>query len=81
MIKVSVIIPVYNAGEYLYQCLDSVLGQTLKEMEILCVDDGSTDGSGDILEKYAQNDDRVKVYHQQNKYAGCARNLGLQNAA
>ena len=81
MIKVSVIIPVYNAGEYLYQCLDSVLGQTLKEIEILCVDDGSTDGSGDILEKYAQNDDRVKVYHQQNKYAGCARNLGLQNAA
>lgn len=80
-IKVSVIIPVYNTGEYLKQCLDSVLGQTLKEIEILCVDDGSTDGSGDVLEEYAQKDNRVKVYHQQNKFAGCARNLGLRHAA
>ena len=79
-IKVSVIIPVYNAGECLRQCLDSVLGQTLADIEILCIDDGSTDGSGDVLEEYAQKDDRVKVYHQQNKYAGCARNLGMRHA-
>lgn len=80
-IKVSVIIPVYNTAEYLRQCLDSVTGQTLQEIEIICVDDGSTDGSGDILEEYREKDARVKVYHQQNRYAGCARNLGLQNAA
>lgn len=79
-IKVSVIIPVYNAAEHINQCLDSVVGQTLQEIEIICVDDGSTDGSGNILEEYQERDTRVKVYHQQNRFAGCARNLGLRNA-
>lgn len=79
-IKVSVIIPVYNVEEYLNECMDSVVNQTLREIEIICVDDGSTDRSGEILEEYVKNDKRVKVYHQQNKYAGCARNLGLEYA-
>lgn len=72
--------PVYNSAMYLELCLDSVIGQTLKEIEILCVDDGSTDDSGAILDRYALKDARVRVYHQQNQYAGCARNLGLQYA-
>ena len=79
-IKVSVIMPVYNVEDYLEQCLDSVVNQTLQEIEIICVDDGSTDRSGEILEEYAARDTRIKVLHQQNQYAGCARNLGLDNA-
>ncbi len=79
-IKVSVIIPVYNTEKYLSQCLDSVLGQTLCEIEVICVDDGSTDGSVDILNKYAEKDSRVTVLHQQNQYAGAARNRGMKIA-
>lgn len=80
-IKVSVIMPVYNAEDYLRQCLDSVMNQTLKEIEIICVDDGSTDSSPVILEEYAGRDGRLQVLHQENKYAGCARNLGLSKAS
>ena len=80
-IKVSVVMPVYNAGEYLIPCLDSVQAQTLKEIEVICVDDGSTDGSGEVLEEYAGKDSRFQVFHQKNQYAGCARNLGLSHAA
>lgn len=80
-IKVSVVMPVYNAADYLEQCLDSVVGQTLREIEILCVDDGSTDNSGRILEAYRERDERIQVFHQENRYAGCARNLGLAHAA
>ena len=58
--KVSVIIPVYNVEEYLRECLDSVINQTLKEIEIICVDDGSTDSSLEILKEYAKKDKRVK---------------------
>lgn len=79
-IKVSVVMPVYNAAEYLEQCLDSVVGQTLREIEILCVDDGSTDASGSILEAYRERDGRLQIFHQENRYAGCARNLGLAHA-
>lgn len=79
-IKVSVVIPVYNVEEYLGHCLDSVTGQTLKEIEILCVDDGSTDSSGHILEWYRERDSRIRIFHQENRYAGCARNLGLSHA-
>ncbi len=77
---VSVIIPVYNSEKYLPVCLDSVLGQTLREIELICVDDGSTDGSSAILAEYAARDSRIKVFHQQNRYAGAARNLGLSKA-
>ena len=78
--KVSVIIPVYNAEKYLRQCLDSVVNQTLREIEIICVDDGSTDGSLAILQEYAANDARVKVLTQKNQYAGVARNNGMAAA-
>lgn len=79
-IKVSVIVPVYNAEKYLKQCMDSILSQTLQEIEILCVDDGSADGSKQILEEYREKDSRVKVFCQANQYAGCARNTGLDHA-
>lgn len=79
-IKVSVIIPVYNAERYLAQCLDSVLRQSLQELEVICVDDGSTDRSLDILHKYAQQDARVHIIRQKNQYAGIARNHGMQVA-
>lgn len=80
-IKVSVIIPVYNAETYLRQCLDSVVGQTLKEIEIICVDDGSTDGSLSILREYEARDGRIRVLTQRNQYAGVARNNGMAVAS
>ena len=79
-IKVSVIIPVYNASKYLKPCLDSIINQTLKEIEIICVDDGSTDNSLEILNEYKEKDSRFIVLTQQNKYAGIARNTGLEKA-
>ena len=78
--KVSVIIPVYNVEPYLRECLDSVLNQTLKEIEVICVDDGSTDKSLDILKEYAKKDKRMTVIRQQNLHAGVARNAGLSQA-
>ncbi len=80
MPKVSVIIPVYNVENYLKQCLDSVVNQTLKDIEIICIDDGSTDNSVNILKEYAAKDDRIKVIHQENKGLGGARNTGIKNA-
>lgn len=81
-IKISVIMPVYNAEEYLCEALDSVRNQTLKEIEIICVDDGSTDKSMEILREYQEKDSRIKVLHQTKPSAGAAlaRNLGLQEA-
>ena len=79
--KVSVIIPVYNTEKYLRQCLDSVVNQTLRDIEIICVDDGSTDGSIEILREYEQKDSRVKMLCQKNQYAGVARNNGLNYAS
>lgn len=80
MVKVSVIVPVYNAEKYLAQCIDSILAQTLKEIEVICVDDGSVDGSGEILDQYALLDKRVKVLHQENRGYGLAMNVGLDAA-
>lgn len=80
MAKVSVIIPVYNVAPYLRRNLDSVLGQTLRDIEVICVDDGSDDGCAKILEEYAQKDPRVRVLSQKNAGAGAARNLGLAHA-
>jgi len=77
MPKVSVIIPVYNAGLHLRECLDTVVGQTLADIEILCVDDGSTDDSMSILRDYADRDSRLSVLQQENAGAGAARNRGL----
>lgn len=78
--KVSVILPVYNVEKYLHQCLDSIQQQTLTDIEIICVDDGSTDGSPAILDEYAQQDARFIILHQENKGAGAARNSGLEVA-
>lgn len=80
MIKVSVIIPVYNTEKYLSQCLNSILNQTLKEIEIICVNDGSTDNSGKILEAYAKIDTRIRVIHKENEGSVCARNTGIEVA-
>lgn len=79
-VKVSVIMPVYNVELYLEECLDSVLGQTLRDIEVICVDDGSTDSSLDILRRYERQDARVKIIQQKNLYAGVARNQGLEVA-
>ena len=79
-ILVSVIIPVYNAALFLDQCLDSVVNQTLRDIEIICVDDGSTDNSVDIIKKYMMSDSRIKLFRQSNKGAGAARNFGLKYA-
>ena len=78
--KVSIIIPVYNTEKYLRECLDSVINQTLKDIEIICVDDGSTDSSPAILREYGENDSRVKVFTQEKSNAGAARNVGLSRA-
>lgn len=79
-IKISVIIPVYNVEEYLEECLDSVISQTLKEIEIICVNDGSPDNSLSILNRYAQRDNRIKVITQVNGGLSVARNSGLREA-
>lgn len=77
---VSVIIPVYNVKEYLAACLESVLAQSYTELEIILIDDGSTDGSGDICRQYAQKDGRVVVVHRENGGQSAARNMGLDIA-
>lgn len=77
---VSVIVPVYNVEKYLRECLDSVCGQTLKNIEIICVNDGSTDGSLAILEEYAAKDSRVRIISQENRGLSGARNAGLSVA-
>lgn len=76
-IKISVILPVYNVERYLKQCMDGILGQTLREIEIICIDDGSTDGSQEILREYEGRDGRVQVLTQKNAGAAAARNRGM----
>ena len=80
MIKVSVIVPMYNGQAHLRQCMDSICNQTLREIEIICVDDGSTDSTPDIIREYMTVDPRVQLYQQQNQFAGAARNLGKSHA-
>lgn len=81
MPKVSVIVPVYNVEQYLCQCLDSIRAQTLEDIEIICIDDGSTDSSGKILDRYAAMDGRIKVLHKENTGYGAAMNAGISIAA
>ena len=81
MPKVSVIIPVYNVEKYLRQCLDSVINQTLKDIEIICVDDGSTDNCPNILDEYAAKDARIKIIHKKNEGYGKAMNVGISHAS
>jgi len=80
-IKVSVIVPVYNVERYLRECLDSAVNQTLREIEIICVNDGSTDGSLEILNEYAAKDARVKIISKPNSGYGHTMNVGLEAAA
>lgn len=78
--KVSVIVPVYNAEKYLEKCLNSLVGQTLKDIEIICVDDGSTDNSYKIAQGFALKDNRIKLFKQENLKQGAARNNGTNQA-
>ena len=81
-VKVSVIVPVYNVEDYLYDCLNSLICQSLKEIEIICVDDCSTDSSSTILEYFQKKDDRIKIYvNEHNKGQGASRNTGLEHAS
>ncbi len=76
----SIIVPIYNTAPWLRKCLDSICSQSYKELEIICVNDGSTDNSADILEEYAARDSRIKVFTQKNAGLSAARNTGLKNA-
>lgn len=77
---ISVIVPVYNTSKYLFQCLESILSQSLKDIEVICVDDGSTDKSLEILKEFSNKDSRIQIYCQENKGGGGARNLGISHA-
>ena len=77
---ISVIVPIYNVEKYLKQCLDSIINQTYKNLEIILIDDGSTDNCGKICDDYALKDNRIKVIHKQNGGLSSARNIGLDTA-
>lgn len=81
MTKVSVIVAVYNEEKYIEECLNSLIKQTLKEIEIICVDDGSTDSTLSIIKRYKMLDSRISIYTQKNQYAGVARNYGMEHAS
>lgn len=80
MVKFSILVPVYNVKKFLCQCLDSIVEQTYRNLEIICIDDGSTDGSEDILDAYAQKDERIRVEHKKNAGYGHSLNMGLEMA-
>ena len=75
---VSIIVPVYNSAQYLRKCIDSILAQSYTEFELLLINDGSEDHSGLICDDYAQSDNRIQVFHQENAGVSAARNLGLE---
>lgn len=77
---ISIIVPVYNAEQYLHRCIDSILAQSYTDFELLLIDDGSKDASGDICDEYASKDTRVRFFHKGNGGVSSARNLGLDNA-
>ncbi len=80
MCKVSVIVPVFNVEKYLRQCIESLIEQTLTDIEILLIDDGSPDSSGEICDEYAKSDSRIKVFHKKNEGASLSRKYGVQHA-
>lgn len=81
MPQISVIVPVYNVEKYLAECVDSILAQTLHDIEVILVDDGSTDNSSSICDAYKIRDERIKVIHQPNKGIAAARNAGIRTAS
>ena len=78
--KISVIVPVYNSEKRLHKCIDSILNQSYSNFELLLINDGSTDRSGTICDEFAKKDERVKVFHKENRGASSARNEGIDNA-
>ena len=80
MPKISIIVPVYNVEEYIGTCLKSLVEQTLEDIEIICINDGSTDNSIRIIQYFMQNDFRIKLINTSNNGQGIARNIGIQNA-
>lgn len=80
VVKVSIIIPIYNTEKYIEKCLNSIVNQTLRDIQIICVNDGSTDNSMIIVRKFANNDSRIKIIEQENKKQGAARNAGMKIA-
>lgn len=81
MSKISIIVPVYNVEKYLEKCIDSILNQTFTDLEILLIDDGSKDKSGEICDRYAKKDDRIRVIHKDNGGLSSARNCGIEHAS
>lgn len=79
-LKVSVIVPVYNTLDCLERCVDSIKKQSYKNLELILVDDGSTDGSGKLCDELEKQDNRIRVYHKENGGASSARNIGIRNA-
>ena len=79
--KVSIVVPIYNTAKYLEKCLDSIINQSYQNLEIILINDGSTDNSGKIAEKYAKKDPRIVVIHQKNQGQSTARNIGLKRAS
>ena len=77
---ISVIVPVYNVEQYLKKCVDSIVNQTYKNLEIILVDDGATDSSGEICDELEKLDNRIKVYHKENGGLSDARNYGVERA-
>jgi len=79
-VKISVVMPVLNTAAYIRECMESLVNQTLREIEILCVDGGSTDGTREILEEYAKRDHRVRILEDTKGSTGYANNLGMEKA-
>lgn len=77
---ISIIVPVYNSSKVLEKCIDSILAQTYKSFELILIDDGSSDESGKICDKYADIDDRLRVYHRTNYGVSASRNFGIEKA-
>lgn len=81
MTEISILVPVYNVEKYLRSCLDSILTQTFSNFEVICVDDGSSDKSGYILDEYARKDARIKVKHKENSGYGQTMNIAVSMAS
>lgn len=80
MTKITVVVPIYNSDRFLERCIRSVINQTFQDIEVLLINDGSNDKSGQICDKYAEKDSRITVYHKKNQGVSSARNLAIDKA-